>query len=81
MPGVFTRGEFISPEQCNFQYRLSDEKVMVNVGSVGQSRDGDPRACYVVLIDDQVTFRRVEYAIGTTVEKIYAISGSRKLPR
>ncbi len=74
MPGVFTRREFFSPEECNFQYRLSDEKVMINVGSVGQPRDRDPRACYVVLIDDQVTFRRVEYAIDTTVEKIYAIA-------
>ena len=74
MPGVFTRREFFSPEECNFQYRLTDEKVMINVGSVGQPRDGDPRACYVVLIDDQVTFRRVEYAIDTTVEKIYAIA-------
>ncbi len=73
MPGVFTRREFFSPEECNFQYRLTDEKVMINVGSVGQPRDGDPRACYVVLTDDQVTFRRVEYDIDTTVEKIYAI--------
>ena len=73
MPGVFTRREFSSPEQCNFQYCLTDEKVMINVGSVGQPRDRDPRACYVVLIDDQVTFRRVEYDIDTTVEKIYAI--------
>ncbi len=74
MPGVFTRREFFSPEECNYQYRLSDEKVMINIGSVGQPRDRDPRACYVVLIDDQVTFRRVEYAIDTTVEKIYAIA-------
>lgn len=74
LPGVFTRREFFSPEECNSQYRLTDEKVMINVGSVGQPRDRDPRACYVVLIDDQVTFRRVEYAIDTTVEKIYAIA-------
>ena len=33
------------------------------------------RACYVVLIDDRVTFRRVEYAIDTTEEKVYAIAG------
>ncbi len=72
-PGVFTRREFFPPEEFNFQYRLTDEKMMINVGSVGQPRDRDPRACYVVLIDDQVTFRRVEYAIDTTVEKIYAI--------
>jgi predicted phosphodiesterase len=73
VPGVFTRREFFSPEECNFQYLLSDEKVMINVGSVGQPRDCDPRACYVQLSDDQVTFRRVEYSIDTTVEKIYAI--------
>ncbi len=73
VPGVFTRREFFPPEECNFQYRLIDEKVMINVGSVGQPRDRDPRACYVVLIDGQVTFRRVEYAIDTTVEKIYAV--------
>ncbi len=74
VPGVFTRREFLSPEECHFQYRLTDAKVMINVGSAGQPRDRDPRACYVVLIDDQVTFRRVEYAIDTTVEKIYAIA-------
>ncbi len=74
MPGVFTRREFFSPEECNFQYRLSDEKVMINVGSVGQPRDRDPRACYVTLIDDQVTFRRVEYAVDKTVKKIHAIA-------
>ncbi len=73
-PGVFTRREFFLPEECNFQCRLTGEKVMINVGSVGQPRDRDPRACYIVLIDDQVTFRRVEYAIDTTVEKIYAIA-------
>ena len=73
IPGVFTHRKFFSPDDCNFQYRLTDEKVMINVGSVGQPRDCDPRACYVVVIDDQVTFRRVEYAIDTTVEKFYAV--------
>ncbi len=71
---MFTRREFFSPEECNFRYCLTDEIVMINVGSAGQPRDRDPRACYVVLIDDQVTFRRVEYAIDATVEKIYAIA-------
>ena len=44
---------------------------MVNVGSVGQPRDGDPRSCYVVLTDDQLTFRRVDYGVDTTAAKIY----------
>jgi len=78
IPGVFTgSGEFITPEECNFQFRLTDEKAMFNVGSVGQPRDSDPRACYVIVHEDGepfVEFRRVEYAIDTTVEKIYSIS-------
>ena len=44
---------------------------MINVGSVGQPRDGDPRACYALLTDDQVTFRRVDYDRDATMEKIY----------
>jgi hypothetical protein len=46
---------------------------MINVGSVGQPRDGDRRACYVVLEDNLVTFRRIEYPFEKTGEKIYAI--------
>ena len=46
---------------------------MINVGSVGQPRDGDPRACYAVLEDDMVRFRRVEYPLDVTIQKIYQI--------
>ncbi len=74
VPGVFTEDfRFLSPEEIDYQYRLGDGKVMINVGSVGQPRDGDPRACYVVLDDDLVLFRRVEYPVEETVRKIYAI--------
>jgi diadenosine tetraphosphatase ApaH/serine/threonine PP2A family protein phosphatase len=62
---------FISPEEVNYLYRLTDEKTMVNVGSVGQPRDGDPRSCYVVLEDGQITFRRVPYDLEKTIQKIY----------
>jgi predicted phosphodiesterase len=75
VPGVFTQGlNFLSPEEIGYQYRLTGEKTMVNVGSVGQPRDGDSRACYVVLEDEQIRFRRVEYPIETTIQKIYEIS-------
>jgi hypothetical protein len=40
---------------------------------VGQPRDGDRRACYVVLEDDTLTFRRVDYPAEITRDKIYAI--------
>ncbi len=52
VPGVFTEGyQFFAPEEIGNEYTLGDGKVMVNVGSVGQPRDGDPRACYVILDD------------------------------
>ena len=74
VPGVFTEAyQFYSPEELNYQYRLADEKVMINVGSVGQPRDGNPRACYVVLEDNLVQFRRVEYPLEQTIAKIYDI--------
>ena len=73
VPGVFTQScSFFSPDEVAYQYRLTPEKTMVNVGSVGQPRDGDPRACYVVLEDDLVKFRRVEYPFDKTIQKIYA---------
>jgi len=47
-------------------------KVLVNVGAVGQPRDGDTRACYVIYRPEQATveFRRVEYDIKRTKRKI-----------
>ena len=73
IPGVFTEnGEFFSPDECDYHYRLDGPKLMVNVGSVGQPRDSDPRACYVVVTDTEVVFNRVEYPLERTVEKIYA---------
>jgi len=73
IPGVFTTDrEFLSPEEISYQYRLGTDSIMVNVGSVGQPRDNDPRACYVVQDDDLITFRRVDYDVRVTAEKIYA---------
>jgi len=76
VPGVFTEDlRFYSPEDMGYEYRLTESKTMVNVGSVGQPRDGDSRACYVVLDDNDlmVCFRRVEYPFEETIKKIYDI--------
>lgn len=52
VPGIFTENfQFFAPEEIDYEYALGDGKVMVNVGSVGQPRDNDPRACYVILDD------------------------------
>ncbi len=74
VPGVFTEGlRFFAPDEIDYQYQLSEEKTMINVGSVGQPRDGDSRACYVILEGDLVRFRRVEYEFEKTIQKIYDI--------
>jgi len=77
IPGIFTdSGEFITPDECDYQFQMTGAKAMFNVGSVGQPRDSDPRACYAILDEaDGVTveFRRVEYPRDITVQKIYDI--------
>ena len=72
VPGVFTEGyQFFSPEEIDHEYTLGDGKVMINVGSVGQPRDGDPRSCYVILDDgqDAPTTTEPADADDATVEK------------
>lgn len=74
VPGIFTEHlAFLEPEEVSYQYTLGDEKVILNVGSVGQPRDGDARSCYVLLENNQVTYRRVEYDFEPTIRKIYDI--------
>ena len=56
-------------------YRLElegDRRYLVNVGSVGQPRDGDPRACYVLFDPDEglITYRRVLYPVAEVQEKM-----------
>lgn len=47
-------------------------RYLINVGSVGQPRDGDPRASYCVFNSDKMTvaIRRVNYDIHATQRKI-----------
>ena len=75
VPGIFTENcRFYSPPEISNQYTLGDQKVMVNVGSVGQPRDNDPRSCYVIVDGQNIEFRRVEYPFDTTRNKILDIA-------
>ncbi len=47
-----------------------DGKLIVNPGSVGQPRDGDPRASYAILEDFTVELKRIEYPIDATVRAV-----------
>jgi predicted phosphodiesterase len=76
MPGIFTNGlRFLKPDEVGndgFSIGQPGLRTMVNVGSVGQPRDGDNRSCYVILQDDRVRFRRVAYDIEETVRAVEA---------
>ena len=79
VPGIFTEAlpedlyQFHAPDEIDYAHKLDGRKTLCNVGSVGQPRDGDWRACYVLLDGDTIRYRRVEYDIDTTVKKIYAV--------
>ena len=53
---------------------LGDTRLIINPGSVGQPRDGDPRASYVLYDESAalLTWHRIEYDIGATQQKIIA---------
>jgi len=80
VPGVFTdEPDFYPPTELGEHgYSFQPvEKAVINVGSVGQPRDGDPRASYVVLHADRVEFVRLAYDVESTAKKIKSIP---KLP-
>jgi diadenosine tetraphosphatase ApaH/serine/threonine PP2A family protein phosphatase len=75
LPGLFVeempgRWSFFEPREVDHVWQLDGRKTIINVGSVGQPRDNDPRACYVLLDDQKITFRRVEYDWHATCRKI-----------
>lgn len=74
VPGVFLEGpDFYSPDELDGKFELTEEKALINVGSVGQPRDRDPRSSFVVVTDNAVEFVRVPYDLETTVKKVEQI--------
>lgn len=47
-------------------------KALIDVGSVGQPRDGDQRACYLEIKKNEMHWRRVEYDVQAVVRKLEA---------
>lgn len=73
------------PEEFNSGYRIAEEdeivipiepacKYLINVGSVGQPRNRDPRASFAVYDSEEkiVTRYRIPYDVATTQDKIRA---------
>lgn len=72
--GVFWENEeFVPQRELGEGFRYESAKMIVNVGSVGQPRDGDWRACYLTIEDGLFRYHRVEYPVGLTQRKIRSI--------
>lgn len=74
-PGVVEDGNdmFVMLDELPARtYVLHGRRAVINVGSVGQPRDNNAKACYAVLHRNRVTWRRVPYDIRKTVDKIRA---------
>lgn len=52
---------------------LAGKKVVINPGSVGQPRDGDPRASWALYDGDSISFHRVAYEHQATAAAIRAL--------
>ena len=76
VPGVFLNTpDFYSPDELEGVFEVDpDRKAIINVGSVGQPRDRDCRASYVMLEPGLVRFVRVEYDVNTVADKVSAIA-------
>lgn len=72
-PGIVEEGgeSFIAVSKLTDNtYHLSGRKAIINVGSVGQPRDNDIRAGYVIIHHQQITWHRVHYEVAQTIRKI-----------
>jgi diadenosine tetraphosphatase ApaH/serine/threonine PP2A family protein phosphatase len=72
-PGAFeSDGSRVRYSRTDRVRLLPEHRYLVNVGSVGQPRDGDPRACYLLLDTEksEIVHRRVPYDIAAAQRKI-----------
>jgi predicted phosphodiesterase len=72
VPRVYVKSDKVVETPAESVVIEDGAKYFINVGSVGQPRDGDWRGCYAIYDIELklVVFRRVEYDIATTQRKI-----------
>lgn len=63
--------DFVCVGHTHIPFHLNLGRVQViNPGSVGQPRDGDPRCAYAVINNGEVEFRRIPYDIDATLRQM-----------
>ncbi len=76
VPALITEdSHYYTIEELDYEYKIEEGKrYIVNIGSVGQPRDGNPKACYVTVDDEGVIrWHRLEYDFKKTAAKIREI--------
>ncbi len=67
------RADIVCVGHSHLQFNLRVGNVVVlNPGSVGQPRDGDPRAAYAVIDNGRIELKRVEYSIDEAIARVEA---------
>jgi diadenosine tetraphosphatase ApaH/serine/threonine PP2A family protein phosphatase len=65
--------DFVCVGHTHIQYALKvDKTIVINPGSVGLPRDGDPRAAYAIMSQAGIELKRVEYPIDETLAAVEA---------
>ena len=72
LPIIFDKHRMVTRKLYKKVVLELGRRYLVNVGSVGQPRDGDPRSAYVIYNprNKEIELRRVEYDIKATQSKV-----------
>lgn len=72
LQGIEARYICVGHTHVQFHLQVGDRHV-INPGSVGQPRDGDPRAAYAIIEDGEVHLRRVDYDIDAMLRQMQEV--------
>ena len=68
------QADIVCVGHSHMQFNLQvNGTVVLNPGSVGLPRDGDPRAAYAIIDDNRIELKRVAYRIEETIDHITAM--------
>ena len=83
VPIVYERQDVVRKESLTKLKIALGKKYFINVGSVGQPRDGDPRSAYAIydVKSKLVELRRLPYDISKTQEKIRKVHLPERLAK
>jgi predicted phosphodiesterase len=83
VPMVFEKRGRVTRSSYSTVKMVLGHKYFMNVGSVGQPRDGDPRAAYVVydLKERSATLRRLDYDVEKAQAKIRKVGLPERLAK